>query len=739
ESAGGTLAAGSPLSGQAYRPSELTFSNLFRYGQVAPATAPDEWYRLRVDDVLESDVGQVNDWFVEARRLRNIANKRPDVSGLSLSDNSGVTSDKIIDFPTGTSATPVRRTFTIKNTTTIDQTFTMHGATGIEDFRIFYSGYGDLDSPSVQERLGTNFDLSLSPGETFAIDVEFRPRSVGAQTCTFNVSFAGATTNLVARGTAVASRIKVTDPLGDPLVPTAADGTRYIGAIDANGSYFYDLLVTNVSTSALPLSSLRATEYPSAFGTGAAWEFESGFIGAPSDGMLQPGQSVTKRLKFYTAANTTSGFSPGGYCGSDGWMTDGSGNTVINGTNFVSTYFTDRVNITDTDSKPTDMVASFASTNLGSGSSFLRFKLKGLGAVTNFAKAGKHPGDFTYTLRNAAGTVVTATSFTIPDGQTWTVDMQFKPTAAGRRGAALTFKFDSEFDGILPMSLAMYGTGVGLPPPAPSNVVLRPVSSTWVDVSWRDNSSSETGFVVQRALNSTFTSGKVELNNQQRLAANTTFYKDAAPMANPPLPNTQYFYRIAAVNAANQVSYSPVVALKTPPRGIGTVRVRAAGTSSLKTVGGTGGATATGVTFAGTYGFTGGGSVAGGFAVSNSNSTDDALFNNYRQASSTIPSFTFSTARAQEGSTIHGAYLLKLYFVEPDSTSYVGKRRFNIVAEDKPIVSGYDVYRSAGNLTRKAVVFSSNIIVTDGRLSLGFNNVPGAGNAILSAVELVPA
>jgi hypothetical protein len=79
-------------------------------------------------------------------------------------------------------------------------------------------------------------------------------------------------------------------------------------------------------------------------------------------------------------------------------------------------------------------------------------------------------------------------------------------------------------------------------PAAPSGLTAS-VSGTTVNLSWTDNSSNETGFVVERANNSTFT-GKT------RLSAVT-----ATNRTDQPGPGTWY-YRVVAVNAAGDSAVS---------------------------------------------------------------------------------------------------------------------------------------------------------------------------------------
>jgi predicted phage tail protein len=86
------------------------------------------------------------------------------------------------------------------------------------------------------------------------------------------------------------------------------------------------------------------------------------------------------------------------------------------------------------------------------------------------------------------------------------------------------------------------------PPAAPSNVTAvasrvgnGPNDS--VRLTWTDNANNETGFVIERATNATFTANLVTA----QVAANTTTFQTG----NVPR-NTQFYFRVRAINGAGQ-------------------------------------------------------------------------------------------------------------------------------------------------------------------------------------------
>jgi hypothetical protein len=92
-------------------------------------------------------------------------------------------------------------------------------------------------------------------------------------------------------------------------------------------------------------------------------------------------------------------------------------------------------------------------------------------------------------------------------------------------------------------------------PAAPGNVTATAVSSSRIDLSWQDNSSNESGFVIQRAADAQFTVDLAEFNT----AANATSYNDTTVQ-----PGQEYFYRVAASGnggSSASIASAPVTAM----------------------------------------------------------------------------------------------------------------------------------------------------------------------------------
>ena len=92
-------------------------------------------------------------------------------------------------------------------------------------------------------------------------------------------------------------------------------------------------------------------------------------------------------------------------------------------------------------------------------------------------------------------------------------------------------------------------------PAAPSTLAAVAASDTRVDVSWKDNSTDETSFVVERSPDSSFSAPQATT-----LAAGTTSWADTGRAA-----NTTYWYRVKAVNSAGSSAYSNSASATTKP------------------------------------------------------------------------------------------------------------------------------------------------------------------------------
>ncbi|MDP2923729.1 MAG: fibronectin type III domain-containing protein, partial [Candidatus Omnitrophota bacterium] len=91
-------------------------------------------------------------------------------------------------------------------------------------------------------------------------------------------------------------------------------------------------------------------------------------------------------------------------------------------------------------------------------------------------------------------------------------------------------------------------------PVAPSSLAATAISSSQINLSWKDNSSNETGFKIERSVSST--SGFKQIAT---VATNVTTYSNTGRSA-----GKTYYYRVRAYNTNGNSAYSNKASAKTP-------------------------------------------------------------------------------------------------------------------------------------------------------------------------------
>jgi len=102
----------------------------------------------------------------------------------------------------------------------------------------------------------------------------------------------------------------------------------------------------------------------------------------------------------------------------------------------------------------------------------------------------------------------------------------------------------------------MHAVPFAVAPKAPTNLVGVLLSPTSVQLTWQDNSISETNYVVQRAQDANFTVGFVETV----LDADVTSYTDTITT------NVQYYYRVTARNIVGDTAIYPAPSIGFPTK-----------------------------------------------------------------------------------------------------------------------------------------------------------------------------
>ena len=100
-------------------------------------------------------------------------------------------------------------------------------------------------------------------------------------------------------------------------------------------------------------------------------------------------------------------------------------------------------------------------------------------------------------------------------------------------------------------------TTPGQLPLAPTGLTVGTITRNSVVLSWTDNATNETGFIIQRARNAAFTTGRLSTTVN---TPNLTSYTRTGLAR-----NTLYYFRVAARNAAGNSAFSNVVSATTLP------------------------------------------------------------------------------------------------------------------------------------------------------------------------------
>jgi FtsP/CotA-like multicopper oxidase with cupredoxin domain len=98
---------------------------------------------------------------------------------------------------------------------------------------------------------------------------------------------------------------------------------------------------------------------------------------------------------------------------------------------------------------------------------------------------------------------------------------------------------------------------VGNPPTAPTNLTATLQDGPQVSLTWRDNATNETSFVIERSTNGTVFS-QIATVSARNNPGNVTFADTAV------LPGATYTYRVAASNVAGLSGYSNLAAVAVP-------------------------------------------------------------------------------------------------------------------------------------------------------------------------------
>jgi regulation of enolase protein 1 (concanavalin A-like superfamily) len=154
-------------------------------------------------------------------------------------------------------------------------------------------------------------------------------------------------------------------------------------------------------------------------------------------------------------------------------------------------------------------------------------------------------------------------SSAIEDNTFYSASIPTSLLASGNNEIAVEIHQATPDSSDISFNCALTGTSTGTvqnPPSAPTNLNASTVSSSQINLTWDDNSGSESNYIVERSL-----SGTGSWSQLASLAANTTSYSDTGLNS-----STTYFYRVHATNSGGDSANTNVASATTQSSGTST-------------------------------------------------------------------------------------------------------------------------------------------------------------------------
>lgn len=279
-----------------------------------------------------------------------------------------------------------------------------------------------------------------------------------------------------------------------------------------------------------------------------------------------------------------------------------------------------------------------------------------------------------------------------------------------------------------------------LVPRAPTNLVAVAVSTSGINLTWTDTNSdsrNEDGFRIESKRE-----GSSVWRGVGSVGSGVTAFAHRGL-----LPGIRYTYRVLAYNAFGSSPYSNEAFDDTQGDELPLLRINTGGPAydnfqmnvfwKGEVTQGQGGPPV-GQTY-----FTGG--AARTFvtdAANDAEGSDDAvLYRDARFTQAATPGgatfFTY-TLLAPPGASPQQRYTLRLHFAEMEYTAPAGERKFNVLIHGQPALDAFDVAAAAGGPRRTLIKSFSVLADTSGQVVVRFEALAGLGEAMVSAIELLP-
>jgi len=189
----------------------------------------------------------------------------------------------------------------------------------------------------------------------------------------------------------------------------------------------------------------------------------------------------------------------------------------------------------------------FGNVNVGSNSSVQSYQLSGSNLTSSITVQSPNGFEISSNGSNGWGSYL---NYNNSGGSvSANVYVRFSPEIVQTYSGNIT----NTSSGATEQKVSVSGTGLDIAPNAPGNLFAQANSSTQINLQWTDNSNNETGFKIERKT----AAGQYEQIGMTGM--NSTTYSDQGLM-----PNTTYYYRVAAYNSIGNSNYSNETNATTP-------------------------------------------------------------------------------------------------------------------------------------------------------------------------------
>ncbi len=371
---------------------------------------------------------------------------------LSVTDSEYIATDKAIEFPaTIVGRTSDLHTFTLANTNASQ-------ALSITNL-VKAGGNGGDFTMTVKDADGNvvaGDDFVIAAGESYTIEVAFAPTAAGnrAGNIAFNTDDPqNAAVLLTFTGSANSGgRAQVTDTSGTTTDLTISFAQPVLVGATSSISRF---TITNAGDLDLDITDFAKTADGNPGDFNVVIKDNLGNVVATDHFTISAGKSYKVEVTFRP---TAAGARSASIVFNTSDAAHGSITLSMNGT----ANSGPALSVGDESGNASDLAVAFAQTAVGATSAVSTFTLSNTGDrplnVTNFVKTlSAMSGDFRIVVRSNTGSVVSNSSFIVPVGEAFTVEVTFAPSEVGQRSGSITFNTNDAENSSVTLNFAGIG------------------------------------------------------------------------------------------------------------------------------------------------------------------------------------------------------------------------------------------------------------------------------------------